>query len=253
MNKIFLVILIAVCIILIIPLYFLFDIILSNLSSKGEIDKLNYIKGVETCESISPRSYSTALIFNPEDYGIFYLRSECFKRLAVRNRDEKLCEKVRERKSLFYDGSAVSKEACLREVKKQKESNFAERVQVETIHKIQALNITQPRPGDFDVRVTTIGSLWATYKFSLKLYDLDKNFIGTLYDIETHMGSSGGTLFYTVYQKDIKRLVGNDYSEGQKYLLQVSLKLIRDDAGQLERSNLPPSVLESSLEQFIVT
>ena len=67
------------------------------------------------------------------------------------------------------------------------------------------------------------------------------------------MGSSGGTLFYTVYQKDIKRLVGNDYSEGQKYLLQASLKLIRDDAGQLERSNLPPSVLESSLEQFIVT
>lgn len=253
MNKIFLVILIAVCIILIIPIYLLFDIILSNLSSKGEIDKLNYIKGGETCESISPRSYSTALIFNPEDYEIFYIRSECYKRLAVRNSNEKLCEKVREKKSLFYDGSAVSKEACLREVKKQKEKDFAERVEVETIHKIQVMNITQPRPGDFDVRVTTIGSLWSTYKFSLKLYDIDRNFIGTLHDIETHMGSSGGTLFYTVYQKDIKKLVGKNYSEGQRYLLQASLKLIRDYAGQLERSNLPLSALESNMERFIVT
>lgn len=215
--------------------------------NQDALEKINNIRREEICESISSKAYETVLIGNSKNYQTFYFRSECYQKMAIQNRDEILCDKVEERKSIFFDGSAISQQACLEAVKKKMNQDFTERVRPETIHRIQSVNISQiPNADTANVKVSTNGSLWSTYEFSILLYNQNSEFVGVLHTLETHMGSSGSNNLGTIiYKRDLQKLLGQDYRDGQEYLLEVKLKLIKDDAGQLQRSNLSEAELES--------
>lgn len=96
------------------------DLAWSILISQEDLARSHSIKGVETCREMSHLSFRTWLIFNPKGRQTYYIRSECFQKMAVRNRDEDLCREVAERKSLYFDGSAVSEKACREAVRMQK-------------------------------------------------------------------------------------------------------------------------------------
>lgn len=70
----------------------------------------------ELCKKISPGAY-TAAGANPKGYQISYLKSQCFKDIAINTRNPKLCDEVIPLSTLFVDGSKISKEQCLEEVK----------------------------------------------------------------------------------------------------------------------------------------
>jgi hypothetical protein len=53
------------------------------------------LAAVKSCRAIDPAEYQSGLIFNPEGYRSYYVRSECFQRTAVRFRDESLCRILR--------------------------------------------------------------------------------------------------------------------------------------------------------------
>ena len=69
-------------------------------------------KAVKTCEAVSPADYQSGLLFNPDGYRSYYLRSKCFQEAAVRFRDESLCAKVRQRRTLFSSSWGYAPARC---------------------------------------------------------------------------------------------------------------------------------------------
>lgn len=65
--------------------------------------------GVKRCESIAASENQSGLAFNPDGYRSYYVRSQCFQRVAVEFRDERLCSQVKERRSLFSSSWGCSK------------------------------------------------------------------------------------------------------------------------------------------------
>jgi hypothetical protein len=71
---------------------------------------------VKRCESIDRATYQSGLAFNPEGYRSFYLRSECFQKVAIEFRDESLCSKVTERRSVFSSSWGYSQANCQKQL-----------------------------------------------------------------------------------------------------------------------------------------
>ncbi len=216
------------------------DVVWSNLISQEDLARSNNITGVETCREMSHLSFRTWLFFNPKGRQTYYLRSECFQQMAVRERDESLCNEVVERKSLYFNGSGVSPGACREAVLKQKQPDSAARVRPEAIHRIRTVTITRiPYSDTVDVRVSTTGSLWGTYRLSMSLHDARGNFLGALTSREAHLGyPSRDALGMVINRRDVQQAAGPRYRAGERYVLAVSLELLRDDAGQLSRSGV---------------
>ena len=68
------------------------------------------------CEKIAPSEYQTGLLFNPDGYRSYYVRSECMQKAAIQFRDESLCAQVRRRYSLFSSSWGVSETQCRKQV-----------------------------------------------------------------------------------------------------------------------------------------
>jgi hypothetical protein len=218
---------------------------ISIAANNDVFDKINNIKGIETCESIDPKAANTFLIFNPSNYQNYYFRSECFQKVAVQNRDEKLCDQVKEYKSLFLDGSAISRDACLTAVRDQKNKDFERRVKPEDIHKIQKLEIQVTPAGDFALKIYPSGKRWGNYSVVIALLDNNQKSVGNLDKLETHLSDKTDFIFITVYKRKILELTGTSPSSHESYFLQATLKLLSDDTGELQRSNLSAAEKES--------
>ena len=67
---------------------------------------------VTACEAIDPGASQSGLYGNPDGYRSFYVRSECFQKAAVQFRDESLCAKVRQRRSVFASSWGYSPSQC---------------------------------------------------------------------------------------------------------------------------------------------
>jgi len=68
--------------------------------------------GIKRCEAINGSDYQSGLAFNPDGYRSYYVRSECFQRIAVEFRDQLLCSQVKERWSLLWSSWGYSKSNC---------------------------------------------------------------------------------------------------------------------------------------------
>ena len=68
--------------------------------------------GTKRCESIDASENQSGLAFNPDGYRSYYVASQCFQRVAVEFRDERLCAPVKERRSLFSSSWGYSKANC---------------------------------------------------------------------------------------------------------------------------------------------
>ena len=67
---------------------------------------------VKRCEAINGADSQSGLVFNPDGYRSYYVRSECFQKVAVEFRDGALCSHVKERRSLFSSSWGYSKANC---------------------------------------------------------------------------------------------------------------------------------------------
>jgi hypothetical protein len=65
-------------------------------------------KAVKTCEASDPSEAQSGLLFNPDGYRSFYIRSRCLQEAAVQFRDPTLCAQMRQRRSLFSSSSGYS-------------------------------------------------------------------------------------------------------------------------------------------------
>ena len=184
-------------------------------SYEDALDKMNHMHGVETCQSIPASTYETFLIFNPSNIQTYYFRSYCFQRLAVDTRDEKLCDQVKERKSLSFDGSGISSTSCRKAVIEIKNKDFAARVRPEYVHKIESIKIDIALSGDLEVRAVPAGTLWGTYRFSVSLLDSSGTDLGMLYEIETHLSDRKDPLFTSLQRRKIHERIGSQNGCGR--------------------------------------
>jgi hypothetical protein len=67
---------------------------------------------VKKCEAINPSESRSGLMFNPDGYKSYYVRSLCFQEAAVQFRDLGMCDRVRRRISLFWSSWGVSTAEC---------------------------------------------------------------------------------------------------------------------------------------------
>src|SRR5258706_10695974 len=68
------------------------------------------------CENIDVSAYQSGLVFNPDGYRSFYLRSQCFQQTAIEFREQTLCRKVRQRRALGSSSWGYSRAQCEKEV-----------------------------------------------------------------------------------------------------------------------------------------
>jgi hypothetical protein len=69
-------------------------------------------KAVKACDAINPSESQSGLIFNPDGYRSYYVRSKCFQEAAVAFRDPALCEQVNQRWSLLSSSWGYSARRC---------------------------------------------------------------------------------------------------------------------------------------------
>jgi hypothetical protein len=67
---------------------------------------------VKTCDAIDANASQSGLAFNPAGYRSFYLRSECLQKAAVQFRDVTLCDRVKQRRALFWSSWGYSPDNC---------------------------------------------------------------------------------------------------------------------------------------------
>jgi hypothetical protein len=84
---------------------------------------------VRDCAAIDPAAYQTGLLFNPDGYRSFYVRSACFQRAAIEFRDEALCERVKRRRAWFSSSWGYSKRQCRKAVREGIAADEAELVE----------------------------------------------------------------------------------------------------------------------------
>jgi hypothetical protein len=67
---------------------------------------------VARCRAIDAAEYQTGLLFNPDGYRSYYVRSECFQTTAILFRDDALCAEVSRRVSLLFSSWGYSQARC---------------------------------------------------------------------------------------------------------------------------------------------
>ena len=84
------------------------------------------------CEKISPAVTERPFAVSAGDE-IDYLRSRCFLAVAIRSRDQSLCDQVRTAHSLFWDGSNISPEKCRARIYRGDKVNWVGNIDAELI------------------------------------------------------------------------------------------------------------------------
>jgi len=69
-------------------------------------------KAVTACAAIDPSQSQSGLLFNPDGYRSYYVRSKCFQEAAIEFRDRTLCDQVKERRSLLSSSWGYTAGRC---------------------------------------------------------------------------------------------------------------------------------------------
>lgn len=132
---------------------------------------------VRKCEEIDPADYQSGLLFNPDGYRSYYVRSQCFQTAAVQFRDESLCTQVRERQSILMSSWGYSPANCRKLVA---EGLAADRAQLEAVKQrymhggmqLRSFRIERNGNGrDFDIIPEFSGREGHAYSLAFEIVD----------------------------------------------------------------------------------
>ena len=130
---------------------------------------------VKACEAIDPSQSQSGLLFNPDGYRSYYVRSKCFQEAAVQYRDPALCGQVKERRSLFSSSWGYTAARCRQLVA---EGTAADRAELEAIKsqyiaggmKLRDFRVERNGNGrDFDIIPTFTGTYGRSYTLTFEI------------------------------------------------------------------------------------
>jgi hypothetical protein len=165
---------------------------------------------VSKCEAIDPAAYQSGLYFNPDGYRSYYVRSECFQAAAVQFRDESLCARVRQRRSLFSSSWGYSPAQCrtlVAEGIKQDHSTLEgmRRLHSQDAVRLRAFQIERNGNGrDFDIVPVFYGNYAHSYVLTFEILGASNTAAPVLFHSSGYYLDSRSNLRIYVRQADIR-------------------------------------------------
>lgn len=205
---------------------------------------------VERCRRMDPVEYSTGLLFNPPGNKTLFRRSSCLQGLAVRYADAALCEEVRERKSLFFDGSAISRASCEQRVREA--ARDAPVVVIRDIHRLDRVGWFRNGNGrDIDVRVGTSGSYRHKYEITVSMLGASGANSQALHRNDYWRGTDAGTLWILLREAQVAA-AAKALALQPPYRFRVTLALVNPSLAEVRQFvSLARDERESSVDQRI--
>jgi hypothetical protein len=182
------------------------------------------------CESIDPTAYQSGLTFNPDGYRSFYLRSECFQKVAIEFRAESLCSQVTERRSLLSSSWGYSKANCQklvaagiaadRKVIEDKRSGY-----LKGAIRLRDFHIERNGNGrDFDIIPSFAGEYNNSYTLRFEIVGANSDKENVLLHSSGFYLDGNNNIRVYVPQEEIRKRF-RQFSIGQSYLVRGSLIL----------------------------
>lgn|GEM_PF-3202750 len=202
---------------------------------------------IAQCEAIPANQYRAGLLFNPPGYQTFFIRSECFQKLAVEERDLNFCGRVRERDSWFFEGWFISPQNCRKLVVKRQEQDDQEFASLDPrkISRLAGLDIRRDGNGrDFDLLVTTEGKFSGQYLLEIFL-DRAGDQPALLYRESVQSGLLNGTRFLLLRNKALTEALAGRSPQGT-YTIRGELGLVLTDGNRFYYHRLPLDRLTST-------
>jgi hypothetical protein len=194
---------------------------------------------LEACMIIAEDDYSTGLLFNPPGHKTFFHRAECLQNLAIDEHDPELCRHVRERKSWFFDGSAISPDVCRARVSERLEDDQKnlERFLKVGPYKITSIVIRRNGNGrDYDVLLDAEGLYAGRYVFSLSARRASN--VVSLLDASYRLGPRTGTLHLLLRAGDLEGKLGTGWMK-KAWTMRGELALMRDTQNRFWYGRIP--------------
>lgn len=151
----------------------------SDTDTSQNLDRYSTTELEAACARISSNSHASGLTDGawmalPFGGRTYYYRSACYQELARRTGNVSWCTRVKERKTLFGDGSGVSPAQCERQVA-QVQSNRAEQqasaarhaAGVQGAFTVRNVKATEQPQGDWQLAVNLEGSLPGRYRLEV--------------------------------------------------------------------------------------
>ena len=188
------------------------------------------LAAVALCEAIDPHAYQSGLLFNPDGYRSYFVRSECFQRVAREFRDASLCAQVRQRRSLFASSWGYSSSQCVKEVQAAVAADreaLEERRRQYLSQPLRLVDFRIERNGngrDFDILPAFAGGHAGSYTLRFEvLAPGGMPRAAPLHSSGMHLDGGSNVRLYVRYE-DI-RARGPEFSYGTRHTVRATLTL----------------------------
>ena len=184
---------------------------------------------VKACGAINPSQSQSGLLFNPDGYRSFYVRSQCFQEAAVRFRDAALCAEVRERRSLISSSWGYSPARCRQLVA---EAAAADRRELQGMRdrytaagmKLRDFRVERNGNGrDFDIIPAFIGTYGHGYTLTFEIVPPTSAAPVLLHRLGYYVDEKSSLRIYIPQATVKERFPG--FSSGSPYVVRLTLLL----------------------------
>jgi hypothetical protein len=208
-------------------------------------------QAIERCQAVDEKTYSTGMIFNPKGQVTMFERSRCFQELAAAERDPSLCDKVVERKSWFFDGSAISEKSCLERMAQRIEKDaldFASK-DFSLLHRLRSAAFARNGNGkDFDFALNTEGSMSGAYELELSVSRASGGEdISIVHNTASRFGGTDSRKTILLMRSQLTEILGETFQQTE-WTTTVTLQFAKTRYNRFYYSKIPPAFRSSRLE-----
>ncbi len=176
-------------------------------------------------------------------------RSRCFQDLAVAERDPLLCDGVVERKSWFFDGSAISEGSCRKLVAQRVDKDrqdFAGK-DFSRLHRLRSIGLARNGNGrDFDFSVRTEGALSGAYELALWLRPAGGGEAVAIYEETSRLAEAGSRRIILLRQSLLRERLGETFQQTE-WLASATLQFARTRSNRFYYDAIPATFRASRL------
>lgn len=205
---------------------------------------------VDRCLRMDPSEYATGQLFGSPGKKSYFKRSSCLQAAALKYLDASLCEDVRERDSLFFDGSGISREACMQSVAEKIRATPP--VVIRDPYRLAEVEYFRNGNGrDVDVRIAFSGSYRHRYELTVAMVGEAGAAVGTLHRAEHSLGPSTRELQVWITQEKIAA-AAEALALQPPYRFRVTLAMVEPGLAEVEQfASMPREALESSVDRVL--
>jgi hypothetical protein len=192
---------------------------------------------VKRCEAVPASESQSGMVFNPDGYRSYYVRSKCFQDAAVQFRDATLCSQVRERTSLFFSSWAYAPARCRSLVSQglardRAAIEGAKNAYARGAMKLRDFRVVRNGNGrDFDILPAFVGDHAASYTLTFEILPpAEAGAPVLLHSSGYHLDADSNLQLYVRQMEIMQRFPA--FALGRRYIVRGSVTLEVGNGGQ---------------------